>query len=48
LIRRFSSGFELMEEGIPRSFPNRINRELFMLWRRKESSPQPDFSINAR
>jgi len=35
LWRRFSPHFELVEELVPRSYPNRTGLELLMWWRRK-------------
>jgi cyclopropane fatty-acyl-phospholipid synthase-like methyltransferase len=35
LIRRFSPTFDLQEEWVPRSYPNRTGLELMMWWRRK-------------
>ena len=35
LWRRFSPHFELVEELVPRSYPNRTGLELFLWWRRK-------------
>jgi SAM-dependent methyltransferase len=35
LIKRFSPHFDLLEEWVPRSYPNRTGLELMLLWRRK-------------
>jgi cyclopropane fatty-acyl-phospholipid synthase-like methyltransferase len=35
LIRRFSPGFELLKDWVPRSYPNRTGLELMMWWRKK-------------
>jgi methyl halide transferase len=35
LIKRFSPGFELVKDWVPRSYPNRTGLELMMWWRRK-------------
>jgi methyl halide transferase len=35
LIRRFSPQFDLLEEWVPRSYPNRTGLELMMWWRKK-------------
>lgn len=35
LWRRFSPSFELVEELVPRSYPNRTGLELLLWWRRK-------------
>jgi len=35
LWKRFSPHFELVEEYVPRSYPNRTGLELLMWWRRK-------------
>ena len=35
LWQRFSPHFELVEEWVPRSYPNRTGLELMMWWRRK-------------
>jgi cyclopropane fatty-acyl-phospholipid synthase-like methyltransferase len=35
LWRRFSPHFDLMEEKVPRSYPNRTGLELLLWWRRK-------------
>jgi len=35
LWRRFSPHFELVEELVPRSYPNRTGLELLLWWRRK-------------
>ena len=35
LWRRFSPHFELVEERVPRSYPNRTGLELLLWWRRK-------------
>jgi SAM-dependent methyltransferase len=37
LWRRFSPHFELVEELVPRSYPNRTGLELLLWWRRKAS-----------
>ncbi len=34
-LRRFSEHFDLLEDWVPRSYPNRIGLELMMWWRRK-------------
>lgn len=34
LVRRFSPGFELLAEWVPRSYPNRTGLELMLWWRR--------------
>jgi SAM-dependent methyltransferase len=36
LVRRFSPHFDLLEEWVPRSYPNRTNLELMLWWRRKQ------------
>ena len=36
LIKRFSPCFELLEEWVPRSYPNRTGLELMLWWRRKK------------
>ena len=35
LIKRFSPHFELLEEWVPRSYPNRTGLELMLWWRKK-------------
>jgi cyclopropane fatty-acyl-phospholipid synthase-like methyltransferase len=35
LLRRFAPHFELVEEWVPRSYPNRTGLELMLWWRRK-------------
>lgn len=35
LLQRFAPEFELLEEWVPRSFPNRAGRELMLLWRHR-------------
>jgi methyl halide transferase len=35
LMERFHSQFSLLHEHVPRSFPNRQNEELLMLWQRR-------------
>jgi hypothetical protein len=35
LWRRFSPEFDLVEEFVPRSYPNRTGLELLLWWRRK-------------
>jgi methyl halide transferase len=35
LWERFSPHFDLLEEWVPRSYPNRTNLELMLWWRRK-------------
>jgi methyl halide transferase len=35
LMGRFSPHFELLQEWVPRSYPNRIGLELMLWWRRK-------------
>lgn len=35
LLDRFSPHFNLLEEWVPRSYPNRANLELMLWWRRK-------------
>jgi methyl halide transferase len=37
LLDRFSPHFDLLEDWVPRSYPNRTNLELMLWWRRKES-----------
>jgi len=37
LWKRFSPHFELLEEWVPRSYPNRTGLELMMWWKRKIS-----------
>ena len=37
LWSRFSPHFELLEEWVPRSYPNRTGLELMLWWRRKRS-----------
>lgn len=36
--RRFSPHFDLLEEWVPRSYPNRTGLELMLWWRRKETA----------
>ncbi|MHB8519912.1 MAG: methyltransferase domain-containing protein [Limisphaerales bacterium] len=36
LWRRFSPDFDLLQEWVPRSYPNRTGLELMLWWRRKE------------
>ncbi|MFO1500801.1 MAG: methyltransferase domain-containing protein [Verrucomicrobiota bacterium] len=38
ILDRFSSGFELIEDWVPRSYPNRTGLE-WMLWWRRRGSP---------
>jgi len=35
LLQWFSPGLELLDEWVPRSYPNRAGRELMMHWRRR-------------
>jgi hypothetical protein len=35
LIKRFSPHFDLIEEWVPRSYPNRTGLELMLWWRKK-------------
>jgi SAM-dependent methyltransferase len=35
LVHRFGPGFDLLEEWVPRSYPNRTGLELMLWWRRK-------------
>lgn len=35
LLRRFSPGFDLKEEWVPRSYPNRTGLELMLWWKRR-------------
>jgi cyclopropane fatty-acyl-phospholipid synthase-like methyltransferase len=35
LVRRFGSKFSLVQEWVPRSYPNRTNLELMLWWKRK-------------
>jgi SAM-dependent methyltransferase len=35
IITRFSPGFDLLEEWVPRSYPNRTGLELMMWWNRR-------------
>lgn len=35
LRRRFSGSFELLGEWVPRSYPNRVGRELMLWWRKR-------------
>jgi SAM-dependent methyltransferase len=34
LLERFAPAFELQGEWVPRSYPNRVGRELMLWWRR--------------
>ena len=36
LMRRFSPNFDLHEEWVPRSYPNRTGLELMMWWKKKQ------------
>lgn len=36
LLDRFSPHFELLEEWVPRSYPNRVGLELMLWWRRRK------------
>jgi methyl halide transferase len=38
LWQRFSPHFELLEEWVPRSYPNRTGLELMLWWRRRDES----------
>ncbi|MBI3853042.1 MAG: methyltransferase domain-containing protein [Verrucomicrobia bacterium] len=38
LWQRFSPHFDLMQEWVPRSYPNRTGLELMLWWRRKKSA----------
>jgi methyl halide transferase len=38
LWRRFSPSFDLIQESVPRSYPNRTGLELLMWWRRKPAA----------
>jgi SAM-dependent methyltransferase len=38
ILARFSSHFDLREEWVPRSYPNRTNLERMFWWRRREGS----------
>jgi len=40
VVRRFSPGFELLSDWVPRSYPNRTNLERMLWWRVKPSAPQ--------
>ena len=40
LWQRFSPSFNLLEEWVPRSYPNRTGLELMLWWRRKRDSPE--------
>jgi cyclopropane fatty-acyl-phospholipid synthase-like methyltransferase len=44
LWQRFSPHFELLQEWVPRSYPNRTGLELMLWWRRKKEagSPKPE------
>jgi SAM-dependent methyltransferase len=35
LLQRFALAFEPLEEWVPRSYPNRVGRELMLLWHRR-------------
>ena len=35
LVRRFSSDFDLLQDWVPRSYPNRTGLELMMRWKRR-------------
>jgi len=39
LWERFSPHFDLLEEWVPRSYPNRTGLELMLWWRRKTAQP---------
>jgi methyl halide transferase len=41
LLQRFSPHFELLQEWVPRSYPNRTGLELMLWWRRREKEPGP-------
>jgi len=47
VIRRFSPHFDLLEEWVPRSYPNRTGLELMLWWRRK-SPTQPQAATAGR
>jgi ubiquinone/menaquinone biosynthesis C-methylase UbiE len=36
VVNRFSPSFDLLNEWVPRSYPNRTNLELMLWWRRKQ------------
>jgi methyl halide transferase len=36
LVKRFSPGFNMLDEWVPRSYPNRTNLELMMWWKAKQ------------
>ncbi|HYG21914.1 MAG TPA: methyltransferase domain-containing protein [Verrucomicrobiae bacterium] len=38
-LRRFSAGFELLEDWVPRSYPNRTGLERMFWWRKKLRVP---------
>ena len=47
LGRRFAPDFELLGEWVPRSYPNRVGRELMLWWRRRSrAAPTPDRAGN--
>jgi cyclopropane fatty-acyl-phospholipid synthase-like methyltransferase len=35
LVERFSPGFQLLKEWVPRSYPNRTGLELMLWWQKK-------------
>ena len=37
--QRFSPTFDLLEDWVPRSYPNRVGKERMFWWRRREDSP---------
>ncbi|HTG43159.1 MAG TPA: methyltransferase domain-containing protein [Verrucomicrobiae bacterium] len=41
ILSRFSPGFELLEEWVPRSYPNRTNLEWMTWWRQRVPKPSP-------
>lgn len=41
LLQRFSPHFELLQEWVPRSYPNRTGLELMLWWQKKEKKPGP-------
>ena len=38
VVRRFSPQFDLLQEWVPRSYPNRTGQELMLWWRRKRQA----------
>jgi SAM-dependent methyltransferase len=48
LMERFLPGFELLDEWVPRSYPNRTGLELMLWWRKRAGRPKVERAVKRR